>query len=326
MNQTGGMLFLRALTPVHAGAGPSLGAVDLPLQRESHTGWPMIQGSSLKGALRELHREHLVEIGDCPDAKAADAHAVLRRLYGAQGADQAGALAVTDARLLALPARSAAGVFAWVTCPAALERLDADLALAGLTPLQPGGLYLPDDTALAPPAAVARLKVANLAAPGGGEDAWALLEEIAVKLTSSLDGAPASPSPVEGVAAWLAQQALGLPAQANGRFFDPRNRLLVLSDTAFALVVETGTEIHTRVALDDDKRVRQGPFTEELFPSESLLYSVLLDLETPAPSPAAGASVIDLVDGLLQQKNQRFQLGGDESLGKGWLGARLERT
>jgi len=36
---------------------------------------------------------------------------------------------VTDARLVAFPVRSLRGVFAWVTCPAALTRLNRDLHL-----------------------------------------------------------------------------------------------------------------------------------------------------------------------------------------------------
>ncbi|HLY31875.1 MAG TPA: RAMP superfamily CRISPR-associated protein, partial [Ktedonobacterales bacterium] len=46
------LLFLYTETPLHAGTGASLGIVDLPIQREVHTQYPMIQGSSVKGALR----------------------------------------------------------------------------------------------------------------------------------------------------------------------------------------------------------------------------------------------------------------------------------
>src|SRR5439155_466845 len=53
-----------------------------------------------------------------PETSDADAHA--------------GALSLTDARMLAFPVRSLRGVFAWVTCPAVLERLNRDLSLAGM--------------------------------------------------------------------------------------------------------------------------------------------------------------------------------------------------
>jgi CRISPR-associated protein Cmr4 len=41
-----------AQTSIHAGAGQALSVIDLPIQRESHTQFPVIFGSSLKGALR----------------------------------------------------------------------------------------------------------------------------------------------------------------------------------------------------------------------------------------------------------------------------------
>ena len=41
-----------AVTPCHAGSGSALGVVDLPIQRERHTNWPMIQASGVKGAFR----------------------------------------------------------------------------------------------------------------------------------------------------------------------------------------------------------------------------------------------------------------------------------
>ena len=47
-NKARAILGLLAETPVHAGAGSSLGVVDLPIQRAKHTQWPCIYGSSLR--------------------------------------------------------------------------------------------------------------------------------------------------------------------------------------------------------------------------------------------------------------------------------------
>ena len=44
-------IIVYALSPLHAGSGRSLGAVDLPIQRDGF-GYPIIWGSSFKGALR----------------------------------------------------------------------------------------------------------------------------------------------------------------------------------------------------------------------------------------------------------------------------------
>jgi len=44
--------FIKSITPLHVGSGSDLGVVDLPIQRESHTGFPKIEASSLKGSIR----------------------------------------------------------------------------------------------------------------------------------------------------------------------------------------------------------------------------------------------------------------------------------
>ena len=46
------LMFVHALTSIHPGSGTALGVVDLPVQRERHTNWPTIAGSSLKGVLK----------------------------------------------------------------------------------------------------------------------------------------------------------------------------------------------------------------------------------------------------------------------------------
>lgn len=112
----GKVLYIQALTSLHPGSGTALGSVDLPVQRERHTKWPLIPGSTIKGVLR--------------DAAKAD-HELLYGSEGTGGELFAGALTFTDARILAFPVRSLKGVFAWATCPMTLERWRRDLALVG---------------------------------------------------------------------------------------------------------------------------------------------------------------------------------------------------
>ena len=52
MKQNASILSLYAISPCHVGSGSSVGVVDLPIQRERHTNWPVIQASGMKGALR----------------------------------------------------------------------------------------------------------------------------------------------------------------------------------------------------------------------------------------------------------------------------------
>jgi CRISPR-associated protein Cmr4 len=120
---SGNVLYLQAITSLHPGSGTALGAIDLPVQRERHTGWPTIPGSSLKGVFR--------------DAALRSNSGEVETLFGKarEGQDDggfaAGVLSFTDARLLAFPVRSLYGVFALVTCPTALKRWQRDAALVG---------------------------------------------------------------------------------------------------------------------------------------------------------------------------------------------------
>ena len=55
-------MYLYTETPLHAGAGSGLSSIDLPIQRERATQYPIIQGSGIKGKLRatlEGNREEL---------------------------------------------------------------------------------------------------------------------------------------------------------------------------------------------------------------------------------------------------------------------------
>ena len=106
---------LLAETPIHPGSGQDTGFVDLPVARESATDYPVIVGSSLKGALRDRARQEQFEN--------------IERIFGKQ--DDAGQLLVGDARLLLLPVRSLTRSYCWVTCPHLLERLNRDLGRAG---------------------------------------------------------------------------------------------------------------------------------------------------------------------------------------------------
>jgi len=127
--------FLFTHTPLHVGAGHSVGYVDLPIQREAHTRIPIVPGSSLKGVLRD--RDEFDE-------------ATKAWLFG-KGAGEAdggaaGALLIGEARVLAFPVRSAKGSFAWITCPLALRRAKRDGVLGDQAdPSNPS-----DDQALLP--------------------------------------------------------------------------------------------------------------------------------------------------------------------------------
>lgn len=110
------MLGLLAESPIHPGAGRGVGVVDLPVAREAVTDYPVLVGSSLKGALK-----------DKAQRTGSDG---TERLFGK--ADHAGDLLVSDARLLLLPVRSLTTSFRWATCPYLIERYRRDCRRAGV--------------------------------------------------------------------------------------------------------------------------------------------------------------------------------------------------
>jgi CRISPR-associated protein Cmr4 len=105
------ILTLFTRTPLHVGAGSSVGAVDQPVIRERHTRFPVIPGSSIKGVLR--------------DSYATSDNA--KEIFGQQ--DYSGSVSFGEARLLAFPVRSAKGAFAFAVSPLTLQRFARDAGI-----------------------------------------------------------------------------------------------------------------------------------------------------------------------------------------------------
>src|SRR5947209_16700099 len=123
--------WLHALTPTHAGVGRGVGYIDLPIDRDTVTNWPLIRGSAFKGVWADCYRA-------APDARKKDP--VLRAAFGVSSdtednASNSGSLIPTDARLVCLPVRSFRGTFAWCTSSLALQMLRRTLELGGLAGL-----------------------------------------------------------------------------------------------------------------------------------------------------------------------------------------------
>ena len=123
-----------AVTPCHAGSGSALGVVDLPIQRERHTNWPMIQASGVKGAFRANFDRFKNNISD--KAQIHELGQLTESVFGTDkggndGSGFAGSCSISDARILAYPMRSNVSPFVWITCPAVLRRFARDLEIAG---------------------------------------------------------------------------------------------------------------------------------------------------------------------------------------------------
>ena len=274
MNPAQQLFVLHALTPLHVGIEDSLGGIDLPTMRERHTGYPLLPGSSIKGVLRA---EAAKEIS----AKKMEALAAFGPNAELAG-DYRGGLVLTDAVLLALPVRSLAGTFAWVTCPHALRRLERDLAL-----IEPGTRFaLPElegargqvpSTRDQPQQSDSDLVVLD------EEKAKVFLEEMLLEVTPSPDVRALA----ERVGTWA------FPGDTETQAFFLR-RFLLIPDDLFAFLCRLALEVRARVKIDADRGTAadSGPWTEEHMPAETLLYGLAIGrptayVERPTGDPDA---------------------------------------
>ena len=299
MYQERKLLYLYCETPLHAGSGSDLGIVDLPIQRERHTGYPKIEASSLKGALRE----HLCRLG------AGQHDEMVERTFGPDPDSDAantfaGCVAFTDARLLCFPVRSVAGVFTWVTCPAVLARFceDAGLAKVNLYPNHNEAFVDGDELT------VAGNKI--------------VLEEYA--FTRKKDESKALVKVAGDIAKQVYPQGGALHDKLAGQ-------LTLLNDEDFAFFTEQCTEVITRVRISQvTGTVEQGAlFTEEYLPAESILYSQALASAEFVPKGTDARMPATKVMGYLDEQlgaHPRFQLGGNATLGKGHLFSALAKV
>lgn len=235
-------LFFWVETPLHAGSGSDLGIVDLPIQREKHTGFPKIEASGIKGCLRESFENNL-------GTKNND----LNNAFGPETTDtaHAGALGFSDARLLFFPVKSLKGVFAWITCPQVIARFKKDLKLCGI------------GDALAIPQKETVPNNCGLFV----KDNRIVLEEYS--FTAKQDDITTK------FAQWMKQYV------ANGMEDFWKNKIekdiLVLPDEDFKDFVTMSTEVIARTKIDDyTGTVAKGAlWYEEYLPTDSILYSIV---------------------------------------------------
>jgi len=301
------------MTALHNGSGQGLGAIDRPVIRESTTGYPFIQGSSIKGVL-------LAEAS----LRNTAAENVVKATFGTGGTTgYQGCAAITDAALLLFPVRSLAGTFAWATSRLALARLARFLEPGGGA----GELRAAVAAALEASAGLGRGKAL-------GPSAWAPPEadngdggpwDAAIRLNG--DGPycieqlvlEAQDGGARGKVAELAVRLGELLFPNDGTsdadfwrdFF--KGRLLVLHGDDFRELAEHATQVEANIKIEATGVTKDGSlrYTEYL-PVETVLVS-LLELREPHNGVSLNQAerlVGDVVSGQLQ-------IGADESTGKG---------
>lgn len=294
------LLFTHALSPLHAGTGQGVGAIDLPIAREKATGIPYLPGSSVKGTLRDscLGKSK----GD--EAKEAKCYEV----FGppTDNADAfAGAAQFADQRLLLLPIRSLAGTFAWVTSPYLLNRFvrdvhDVNPSEAKLT--VPG---VADKSCLVTKADGDTQPSSKLKVTVGAADK-VVLEDLDLELTED-----------QSAARW----ALAIGEYV---FRDPvwqkmlAERFCIVSDDVLSFLLDTATEITARIKLQDEAKTvqRGGLWYEEALPTETILYGLVLATPT-AYHKNKGLDEARIFEVVANSIEPVVQLGGKATVGRG---------
>ncbi len=278
-----GALGLYTETPLHCGAEGGTGYVDLPIQRERHTLYPVVPGSTLKGVLRDELKDLLGAAG-------------INSIFGTEDAKGPGTVSFGDGILVALPVRSSDAPFHWVTCPFVLERVFRLLGKPAQVPGNPG-----------PRHAWAR------------QSGEVLLEELRIeKVQGSPFFAGGGASGIDIILGLIPDAGRGFEYTRN--LF--ANRLLILSDEDFKELAQTATDVITRIKLnahgttrtipkDEEAELsdfdRQGNlFVEEVLPPESLFVAALR---------GEAGSANTLRTSLVERPVVR--LGGDETIGRG---------
>lgn len=293
MTQANTILGLLAQTSIHAGTGSNTGVIDLPIQREGHNGYPCVFGSSMKGALRTR-------------AEAEASAESVKYVFGPDtnnASDHAGALMVSDARLLLLPMRSLTSQFKWVTCPAVLKRFKNDTERFGMN--LTFAIPTVTDTATTTPALVPQQT--NAGAP-------LFLEEYRFDAT---------PTDLQDIIAAVVK-LMRDDAKA-----ELERQLVIVSNDMFAHLCQHATPVNAHIAIDSDtKTVRGGAlWYEETLPPETLLYVGLSAVQARMPKkdkqdnpetlPMPADAILQAVTGLFIDKPW-LQIGGNETVGMGW--------
>jgi len=251
MFKKSGLLTFYAETSLHMGSGTSLSYVDLPIQREKHTEFPIMQASGIKGVIREFAERQWED------------ETKVEVIFGPKEGDKfASCVVFTDARILLFPVRSVAGIFAWVTCPFVLKRFKKDLESAGISfdninipePSKEEKIIIVTSDSI--------LKIQNIN--------QVMLEEFVFDIENNGKGTQANQ---------IAKKIKELLPQNSSMDLinDLPKRFAIVADDVFKDFVKLAIEIQTRIKIDQTTgTVQEGAlFTEELVPSQSVFYSLV---------------------------------------------------
>ncbi|MEJ8304454.1 type III-B CRISPR module RAMP protein Cmr4 [Saccharibacillus sacchari] len=297
MTQTSSLYWLHTLSPLHVGNGEGVGVIDMPIMREKVTEWPLIPGSSMKGVQRDFYKTQWRN------------EAWLKEAFGT-GGDQdanAGALVMTDGRILAFPVASRYGTFAYVTCPLVLRRLRRDTEAAGqdLEKIKLEGLQ----------------EFANQI--DTGVQSWVTKTSVIISDASKnvaevyLDEFAASSRKEERFDTWAANIGkLLFDSEDEQKIW--QERVVLVSDDAFQYFVTMCCEVTPRIRiLTETKTVDNGAlWNEEYVPTEALFYGLIWCDQRNS------SAKVNLLFEL--KASSILQIGGNATVGKGRVRCKID--
>lgn len=306
------MLYLYVETPLHAGVGSGLSSIDLPIQRERTTQYPMIQGSGIKGKLRTAAEE---ATQDKESALIEKNDVIIMFGPKDKGAEHAGALIAGDARILLFPVRSLNGVFAYTTSYDALNRFMRDVNRGGGTLDWQIQEEAQDQEHIALVTTTNRISADNTV----------VLEEFSFTATKNQE--------VDKIAQWIAENALPQTSEYTYWRNKVKDSLVILPEDDFRDFVLYATEVITRVRIDREKKTveRGALWTEEHLPTDTLLYVPIYATDSRQGDTTTNSSngngkvkmqaaqILAKAKSLETSQHGYMQLGGDETVGRGMV-------
>lgn len=311
---TNTFLFINLIDPLHNGAGQGLGPIDRPVIRERTTGFPLIQPTSLKGALRGYYDKKWANEPNGPNKVVA--------LFGPEsgkGESHAGAISFGEGQLLAFPVRSLKGCFIWATSPLILHRFAQKMELAEI-PFPQLTRLLPTLYNITQPLICQGSE--NLLLMGEGPSRSLLLEEFSFNFTSS----PELKIFADEMAGKVFPKKLNdLKAQPSYLSKIFKQKLVVLPEDIFGHFAQHALEVTPNIAIGNNGVTTTGSLRyTEYAPRESIFYSLLLHEKAASPGKYSYDPAILGLDEESKVKSSfeaslpgKIQIGGDETVGKG---------
>ena len=297
MFKKAGILFIYALTPIHPGSGTSAAAIDLPVQREKHTEYPMIQASGVKGALRDAAK------------RSGKSDGQISIVFGPEDASYGAAISFTDARILAFPVRSVSGIFGWITSAFVINRFRRDIMAASRALTNPVNISFkeikePGKSKAFCPSVDSNLKV---------DKNTVILEDLSFEIEEDNE--------VKNLTEFVSKHLFN---DKEHIFWKDKIKkdLLVVNENTFRDFTKFSTEVITRIKIGETGTVGgekgAGPWDEENLPAETILYSLVfardaMDKEKATNDVKGANDVLEFVKSL----PSFTQFGGEETVGRG---------